>query len=152
MYKFRGFFFHRIATLFLIALLVIGGMAIFRAGMMRGVMMGTLLSGGEGLTLPETYALHPYAHGWGSPVAFGAPLFGLILGGFLLLFLIGSVVRFFQFRSMRKWMETHPEWAEAWSRRGPMGPRGMHRHWGWGWEPPEAPPETKAEAEDSAEA
>ncbi|MBN2503008.1 MAG: hypothetical protein JXB38_19670 [Anaerolineales bacterium] len=153
MYKFRGFFFHRIASFFLIALLIIGGMAIFRAGMMRGVLMGTLLSGGEGLTLPETYALHPYVHGWGSPVAFGMPLFGLILGGFLLLFLIGGIVRFFQYRSMRKWMEEHPEWAEAWhGRRGPGGPWGMHRHWSWGWEPSETPPQAAAEGEETAEA
>ena len=152
MYKYRGFFFPRIFSLLFIFLLVIGGMGLFRAGMARGVMLGALLSNGEGLVRPEVYSMHPFVHGWGGPLAFGIPLFGLILGGFLLLFLIGGIVRFFQFRAMRKWMEAHPEWANAWqNRRGPMGPGpwAMHRHWGWGWEPPETPPQSEAEGEDS---
>jgi hypothetical protein len=138
--------------LLLLALLLAGGCAVYRAGVWRGNAMG---AAGEGTAMP--YA--PYAYHWGYPGR-GSCLFGLALfAGLGILFLVlAAGGRFFRHWAWNSAGRPVPPGSEGpsgedWPRWYP--PRGWRRHhWHcgpcWGSPGEQAAAEGKPEAGESA--
>ena len=123
---FRGFFILRIIfTLFILAILVGGGLLLFRAGYTSGFNAAALANHtGSSTITPNPYYgywLYGPTHGFG----FFFPGLGLLFGIgaiFLMLFIIGG---FFRMLAWRHWGA------------GPNGqgfrPQHRHGHWDWNW-------------------
>ncbi len=128
-----------VATLFLVAVIVIGGVSLYRAGFSQGYLSAASVAGGEqAAPLPGSpalgfYAPYPGFFTWG-------PLFGLLLGGGFLLFLVLGIGRFFAFRAWARGQD-----GGSWEWKG--GP--MHRH---RWHEPDrqAPPQEAPDPPDIA--
>ena len=136
-----------VLTLIVIALLVAGGAAIFRAGYAYGYAAdSSSIEGQSEMVFPPNFALsgrsfrpHP-----GFMPFF--PILGLIFGGGLLLMLLFGIGGLFRFRA----------WHTAgWPRRDPrraMQYWGAGCPWGWDWQPPEdkqaAPEKDESPAEE----
>jgi hypothetical protein len=116
-----------LGTLFLIAVLVIAGVTIYRSGFSQGYLSAAAVEGAQpDAAVPGNpgfgyFVPYPGFFPWG-------PAFGLLVGGGFLLFFLLGIGRFFLFRS----------WARGrgpWGSNGPRGP--MHKH-GWPhWQDPE---------------
>ena len=129
-----------VATLLVIAVLVAGGVAIFRAGYTHGYMANSSsIEGQSEMVFPPSFAppgllFRPRA---GFMPFF--PILGLIFGGGLLLMLLFGIGGLFRFRAWH--MAGGPNnrmWGEG--RRDPR--RAMQYWaagcpWGWDWKPPE---------------
>jgi hypothetical protein len=125
-------------ALIIFALLVVGGLAVYRVGWAEGYKMAQLVVGGEEGVI-ASYA----------PYRFGFPGVFLTLGVILLLFVVvGKFLRFWAWKaSGGPWMAdwSKPErWARHWHHhRPPMPP--------WHWGPEEDAQERRSRA-DSADA
>jgi hypothetical protein len=117
----RGFFIRFILALVLIAVLALGGMALFRGGWSQGYQAGVIAASsaeGEALPVPPYYgglARYPYTPG------FGFPLLACFLGiGFFMLvfFLFGAIFRPWGWAGHyhRGWRygRKRPPWARGW--------------------------------------
>jgi len=137
-----------LGMLFLVLLLVAGGVGLYRSGFANGITAGAVAAGGgsenglpEGLVYPWAYGYLPYGFHRG-PSLFGI-FFGLLFFGGLALVLTGMVSRMFFFR---RWKPgpggygPHP----GWHKMHPRGPRGS-----WVWQPDQ--PEETPEASDDAD-
>jgi hypothetical protein len=110
----------------LIAVLVGGGLVLYRAGWTQGYQAGVFVSSGEGIEwVPMVPQFRGLAQGPFKP-GFGLPFFGLCLGIgfiFLVLFLVGGLLKPWG----RKGWAGHPYHHGKWE-HGPMPP------WAKDWE------------------
>lgn len=122
--KRRGFFVRFILSLLLVAVLVIGGMVLYRVGWSQGYQTGLLVESSE---LGESFPVVPYFGGLARQPfmpGLGFPFFGLCLGIgfiFLIMFLVGGLLKPWGRRHWAgyshpgKWTRgTPPPWADAW--------------------------------------
>lgn len=119
----RGFFVRFILFLLLLAVLTIGGMALYRVGWSQGYQTGLLVESSElGEALPMTPYFGGLARGPFYP-GVGFPFFGLCFGIgfiFLIIFLVGGIFRpwgrrhWMGYSRHGKWNRgTPPPWADA---------------------------------------
>ncbi len=139
----HGFIWRLLLSLLLVAVLAVGGVALYRAGFAQGYQAAALTAGTSGqATAPAVpyYGVAPwgYGPGWGFPFFFPfAPLLGF---GFLLLvfLLIGGI-----FRGGRRFAGPYGHGPGHWGYGGP-DPR-WGRAWGYeGQEQPKPQPEKGA--------
>ncbi len=123
--KRRDFFVRFILSLLLVAVLVIGGMVLYRAGWSQGYQAGALSESGA---LGESFPMVPYFGGLSRQPfmpGMGFPFLGLCLGIgfiFLIMFLVGGLLRpwgrrhWAGYSHSGKWAHgpTSPPWANAW--------------------------------------
>jgi hypothetical protein len=136
------FFVVPLATLIIIGLLILGGVAVHRIGWSQGYTMGQLAAGGEeGVTVPYV----PFGLGYPGGLLLTIGLF------FLLLIVIGKFFRFFWAWKMfgGPWMMAEGPKGERWARHWHRPPHPPMPPWCWDWEKPS---EAETEAEPDAEA
>ncbi len=142
--------------LVIIALLVGGGAAIYRAGYARGVMSDMtfedmpFVHGDVDGIMPYggMYGMRGY-HGY-SHFSFGRMFFG----GLIFFLFVGAI---FRFSGMRRYGYGMPPWAmhkmhRAYGRKGKGGPWMHHDHPCWDEKNPEGEDEDEDEAEEESEA
>ncbi len=121
-----GILWRLLLALILLAVLVGGGVALYRLAWTQGYQTGILAAGGASKSItPPTpyYGIYPYAPFW---PGFGFPFFfnpfGLLIGIFFF-FLVIFLIRGLFFRPWgRRW---GGRWGEGYGPYGPHGP------WGW---------------------
>lgn len=113
-----------LAALLLIAILMGGASALFRAGWTQGYLIGGIAKeGGAAQAIPYG------AYGWGAPGPFYGPSMGFSFGPWLcligigLFFLLGG---FFRFGGFGRWRGDPNDPNKPWSWEG--GPCGRHAH------------------------
>jgi len=117
--KRRSFIVRFILSLLLVAVLVIGGMVLYRVGWSQGYQAGALLESGA---LGESFPMVPYFGGLARQPfmpGMGFPFLGLCLGiGFIfvIMVLVGGLLRPWS-RRRWGWHPHHGDWAH-----GPMPP------------------------------
>jgi len=123
--KRKGFFVRFILSLLLVAVLVIGGIVLYRVGWSQGYQTGLLVESGA---LSESIPTVPYFGGLARQPfmpGMGFPFLGLCLGIgfiFLIMFLVGGLLKPWGRRHWAgyshpgKWTHglTPPPWVEAW--------------------------------------
>jgi len=139
-----------LVVLIVIGLLIVGGVALYRAGWSQGYVAGPLAAEGEDVTT----APYPY-YGFGymaRPFGFAPFLFGAGLL-FLLIVTVGRLFRLLAWKRVMaggSWpMAAH--WARHWHWfHGPV-PHGPMPPWCWGWEKPSGEKAKETEAEPNSE-
>ncbi len=123
-----------VLTLVVIALLVAGGAAIFRAGYAYGYAAdSSSIEDQSAIVFPHSFAPSglPFRPHPGFMPFF--PILGLICGGGLLLMLLFGIGGLFRFRA---WHVAGGPNVEGWTRRA-MPYWGARCPWAWDWHPPE---------------
>lgn len=145
MYRRSSFFVRFLALLLLLALLAIGGVALYRLGFSQGYAQAALAAEGQPQQISPALPWYPGAF----PPAFGyfpfLPL-GVVIGWGLLLFLtLGALFRVASF--------SHPYWAHPGAGPYPGRPHGFP-HWAtppWANEKPSTGSEPEGSAQSEAQ-
>ena len=126
----KWFWMRALVTLVIIGLLVVGGLALYRAGWSQGYVAGQLaVEGGEGAMAPPSFGYPGRFFGFMPYHPFGASPLLLIPLALLFFAVIGKLIRFVIWGTV---------WRPAMAGPRPMHWRRFHRHWRHG-PPPHGP-------------